>query len=95
MKQFLGNFREVFFMQMTTISTRLRVSEEALAFDLDRLYAVLKTVPDQRDRRGCRYALADLLLNAVLARLAGQDSSRAIAHWARLRQHELSRLFQL
>jgi predicted transposase YbfD/YdcC len=31
----------------------------------------------------------------VLAKLAGQDSSRAIAHWAKLRKHELSRLFQL
>ena len=76
MKQFPSNFPEVFFMQMTTISTRLRIPEEALAFDLDRLYAVLKTVPGQRDRRGRRYALADLLLIAVLAKLAGQDSSR-------------------
>jgi predicted transposase YbfD/YdcC len=31
----------------------------------------------------------------VLAKLAGQDSSRAMAHWARLRTQELSQLFQL
>jgi hypothetical protein len=30
----------------------------------------------------------------VLAKWAGQDSSRAISHWAKLRQQELSRLFQ-
>jgi hypothetical protein len=34
-------------------------------------------------------------LIGVLAKLAGQASLRAIAHWARLRKEELSRLFQL
>jgi len=32
---------------------------------------------------------------AVLAKLAGQDSSRAISQWARLRQQDLSQLFQM
>jgi predicted transposase YbfD/YdcC len=82
-------------MNMTTLATRLPLPQEALVFDLDALYAVLKTVPDQRDRRGRRYELADLLLIAVFAQLAGQDSSRAIAHWAKLRQQELSLLFEL
>jgi predicted transposase YbfD/YdcC len=36
-----------------------------------------------------------LLLIGVLAKLAGQDISRALAHWAKLRQKELSQLFQL
>ena len=31
----------------------------------------------------------------VLAKLAGQDSSRGMAHWAKLRTHELSQLFHL
>src|SRR5712671_2478542 len=31
----------------------------------------------------------------VLAKLAGQDSSRAMAHWAKLRTRELSQLFHL
>lgn len=34
-------------------------------------------------------------MSAVLARLAGQNSSRAMAHWATLRSHELSQLFHL
>jgi predicted transposase YbfD/YdcC len=39
--------------------------------------------------------LAALLMIGVLAKLAGQDSSRALAQWAKLRQQELSELFQL
>jgi hypothetical protein len=31
----------------------------------------------------------------VLAKSAGQDSSRGMAHWAKLRTHELSKLFHL
>jgi len=36
--------------------------EAGVAFDLGALYAALKKIPDQRDRRGQRYALADLPL---------------------------------
>jgi predicted transposase YbfD/YdcC len=82
-------------MKMTTISERLSLPNQALLFDLEQLYRCLQHVPDRRDRRGRRYPLAALLLIGVLAKLAGQDSSRAIAHWARLRRQELSRLFQL
>ena len=64
-------------------------------FDLEALYACLQTIPDHRDRRGLQYPLASLLLIGVLAKLAGQDSSRAMAHWAQLRTHELSQLFHL
>ncbi len=66
-----------------------------MLFDLDALYACLQTIPDHRDRRGVRYPLASLLMIGVLAKLAGQDSSRAMAHWAQLRTHELSHLFDL
>jgi hypothetical protein len=79
---------------MTTISQRLSFPNQALLFDLEQLYRCLETVPDRRKRRGRRYPLAALLMIGVLAKLAGQDSSRAIAHWAKLRKHELSRLFQ-
>src|SRR5437660_10464811 len=37
----------------------------------------------------------NLLMIGVLAKLAGQDSSRAMAHWAQWRTHELSQLFDL
>ena len=80
---------------MTTISQRLSLPNHALLFDLEKLYQCLQTVPDRRKRRGRRYPLAAMLMIGVLAKLAGQDSSRAIAQWSRLRKEELSRLFQL
>ena len=80
---------------MTTLSERLSLPNHALLFDLEKLYRCFQQVPDRRKRRGRRYPLATLLLIGVLAKLAGQDSSRAMAHWARLRRHELSLLFQL
>jgi predicted transposase YbfD/YdcC len=82
-------------MQDTTISAAICLPNEALLFDLDELYSSLQTVPDQRRRQGLRYPLASLLMIGVLAKLAGQDSSRAIAHWAKLRSQELSQLFHL
>lgn len=82
-------------MKDTTLSLSLHLPNQAMLFDLDALYACLQTIPDHRDRRGVRYALASLLMIGVLAKLAGQDSSRAMAHWAQLRTHELSQLFHL
>lgn len=82
-------------MQDTTLSAAVCLPNEAMLFDLDELYSCLQTVSDQRSRQGLRYPLASLLLIGVLAKLAGQDSSRAIAHWAKLRTQELSQLFHL
>jgi predicted transposase YbfD/YdcC len=80
---------------VTTISGRLPLPKEALLFDLEMLYRCLQTVPDRRSRQGLRYPLASILLIGVLAKLARQDSSRAIAHWAQLRKQELRLLFAL
>src|SRR5438552_4612938 len=82
-------------MKDRTLLTHLSLPEEALLFDLEALYACLQSIPDHRDRRGVRYPLASLLMIGVLAKLAGQDSSRGMAHWAKLRARELSRLFHL
>ena len=82
-------------MQNTTLAASLHLPNEAMLFDLDALYTCLQTIPDHRDRRGIRYSLASLLMIGVLAKLAGQDSSRGMAHWAKLRTHELSQLFHL
>jgi hypothetical protein len=72
-------------MPITTLSTTLKLPNQALLFDLDRLYDTLRQVKDRRKRRGLQYPLAEILLIGVLAKLAGQTSSRAIAHWAKLR----------
>jgi predicted transposase YbfD/YdcC len=82
-------------MKATTISAALPLPNEALLLDLDALYRCLQTVPDQRSQQGLRYPLASILMIGVLAKLAGQDSSRAIAEWAKLRTSELRLLFAL
>ena len=80
-------------MNDTTLLNQLSLPQEALVFDLNALYACLQTIPDHRHRRGVQYPLASLLMIGVPAKLAGQDSSRAMARWAKLRTHELSQLF--
>ncbi len=82
-------------MQQTTLSPTISLPNEALLFDLDDLYACFQMVSDQRRRQGLRYPLASLLLIGVLGKLAGQDSSRALAHWASLRAEALSQLLHL
>ncbi len=67
-------------MTTTTLFTRLPLPNVALAFDLDALYGCLQTIPDHRDRQGRQYALADLLMLGVLAKLAGSNGCRAMAH---------------
>lgn len=82
-------------MNDTTISSRLNLPNQALLFDLETLYRRLQKVKDHRKRRGVRYPLAEILMIGILAKLAGQTSSRAIAEWAQLRKQELSQLFVL
>jgi hypothetical protein len=82
-------------MNDTTLLTSLSLPTKALVFDLDAFYACLQTIPDHRKKRGIRYPLTSLLMIAVLAKLAGQDSSRGMAHWAALRTRELLHLFHL
>src|SRR2546429_9530019 len=82
-------------MKDRPLLTHLSLPEEALLFDVEALYTCLQSIPDHRDRRGLQFPLASLLLIGVLAKLAGQDSSRAMAHWAKLRARELSQLFHL
>ncbi|OLC62065.1 MAG: hypothetical protein AUH89_01835 [Ktedonobacter sp. 13_1_40CM_4_52_4] len=94
MKQFLCLMKGPS-MNDTTILSGLSLPQQALVFDLEALYACLQSLPDHRDRRGLQYPLASLLMIGVLAKLAGQDSSRGMAHWAKLRRRELSQLFHL
>src|SRR5260370_39102105 len=66
-----------------------------MLFELDGMYGVLGEVKDQRGKQGKQYPVAEILLIGVLAKLAGQQSSRSIAHWAKLRTQELQTLFTL
>ena len=73
-------------MNETTLFKQLSVPQQALAFDLEALYTCLQTIPDQRDPRGRQYPLAMLLMVGILAQLAGQDSSRAMANSGNIAQ---------
>ena len=58
---------------------------DGLVFDVHSLYAHLLQIADRRKRRGCRYALALILLLIVLAKMGGEDKPNGIAEWARAR----------
>ncbi len=80
-------------MSVTTLAGWLCLPNQALLFDVDAFYQQLQRVSDRRHRRGVRYPLADVLMLGVLAKLAGQISSRAMAEWAQLRNQHLCQLF--
>ena len=82
-------------MQSTTSVLAVSLPSVPFLFSPASLYARLLTLTDQRDPRGVRYPLALLLTIAALAKLAEQDSPRAIADWARLRAPTLADLFGL
>ena len=82
-------------MQSSTLTLTLSLPPVPFLFSPLSLYARLLTLTDQRDPRGVRYPLAVLLTIAILAKLAEQDSLRAIADWAQLRAPALTDLFAL
>jgi predicted transposase YbfD/YdcC len=82
-------------MQSITPALTLSLPQFPFLFSPLSLYARLLTLTDQRDPHGIRYPLAVLLTIATLAKLAEQDSPRAIADWAQLRAPALTDLFGL
>lgn len=62
---------------------------------LTSLYQALEQVTDGRKKRGCRYSLALILTLALVARLAGETSFRATAHWIKLRKEWIIEQLQL
>jgi predicted transposase YbfD/YdcC len=59
---------------------------DGVVFDLGSIYDRLSALPDPRHRRGVRYELAVILIAALVAKLAGQDTPDGIAEWVKLRQ---------
>lgn len=60
-----------------------------ILFDVGSLYDRLRTLEDQRQRRGIRYPLPIVLLMMVLAKLAGEDTPHGMATWLRYRRETL------
>jgi hypothetical protein len=61
-----------------------------VVFALSDLWRRLAALPDQRKRRGKRYALPVLLLLIVLAKLSGEDRPSGIADWVAHRRARLA-----
>ena len=61
-----------------------------VVFALSDLWRRLAALPDQRKRRGKRYALPVLLLLIVLAKLSGEDRPSGIAEWVAHRRARLA-----
>ena len=61
-----------------------------VVFALSDLWRRLAALPDQRQRRGKRYALPVLLLLIVLAKLSGEDRPSGIADWVGHRRARLA-----
>ncbi len=82
-------------MNYSIIPLEIELPKQACLLNLSQLYHSLSLLPDKRKARGKLYPLALLLTVAILAKLADQNQIRAVAHWAKLRQHQLAQLFGL
>src|SRR5690242_2614342 len=82
-------------MYPTTFLVEVPTLDAPLTIDVAALYQQFQTIPDARNSRGKRYCLAVLLTIAVLSKLAGYSSARAIADWACARAEALAELFEL
>ena len=69
------------------------VLEEGLVFDVGGLMARLGQLQDPRQARGKRYSLPFLLTAILLAKLAGEDTPKAIAEWLKLRRSQIVAAF--
>ena len=87
-------------MQYSTIPFEVKLPDQPdFSFDVHALRVCLEKLLDKRGCKGRIYALAPLLTIAPLAKLAGHNQIRAVAHWhpmgTRLRARALTNLFDL
>lgn len=82
-------------MDNSRVDFELQDAMPGYVFDVGSLYDEMQTVPDTRKAQGKRWPSGLILLFAVLAKLAGQDSARGIASWINLRIQTLNRVLQL
>jgi predicted transposase YbfD/YdcC len=82
-------------MDNNILGFELQDATPGFVFDLGSLYDELQTVADTRKAQGKRWPTALVLLFALLAKLAGQDSARGIAGWINLRIETLNQVLQL
>jgi predicted transposase YbfD/YdcC len=69
--------------------------QDGIVFDLGSVYERLSALVDPRHRRGIRYELAVILVAALIAKLAGEDTPEGIAEWVKLRSAFFIESFQV
>lgn len=69
--------------------------DEGFVFEVGSLFEAFCTLHDQRDARGLRYALVTVLVFMLMAKLAGENHLRGIAHWVRKRAPLLATFLML
>lgn len=79
-------------MKCTMLALDVQLPDEPFAFSMQALVDRLYSIPDLRHPRGVRYPLPVVLTVAVLAKLAGHSTLRAISEWAALRSQQLCSL---
>jgi hypothetical protein len=77
-------------MKCTPLSVDANSRSAGFVLDLDSVFAALCMLGDARDARGLRYALVNVLIFILLAKLAGQDHLRGVAQWVKLRKERLA-----
>jgi predicted transposase YbfD/YdcC len=82
-------------MDYSRLAEALPQDEAGVLFDLGSLYGRCQSLTDTRAARGKRYPLALIVMNWVLAKLAGEDKAEGIAEWAKWRAAWLVESLQL
>jgi predicted transposase YbfD/YdcC len=70
-------------------------TEEGCVIDLGSLYAEMSQLTDNRDARGMRYHLVNILIFMVIAKLCGEDKPSGIAEWVAYRVDLLTAALQI
>ena len=82
-------------MKYNTQSFSLDYKSEPFIFDVDSLFYHLDFLTDRRKPKGVRYPLSTALCFVILAKLAGQDTPRAMADWMEFRKDFLIQALKL
>jgi predicted transposase YbfD/YdcC len=82
-------------MNYSTVLDCIAHDQDGIVFDVGSVYERLCGLVDPRHRRGIRYELAVILVAALIAKLAGEDTPEGIAEWVKLRSPFFLESFQV
>jgi len=82
-------------MDFTSISEKQTCNENGFVFEINSLSDYLGKITDQRNPKGVRYSLANIILLMLLAKMGGEDNPTGMADWIAQRKEELIELLKL